>query len=147
MPRPRFEKLPVEKQEQILEAAAKEFTAHGYDGASLNRILEEAGISKGAAYYYFDDKADLYATKLVGNVLAFTSALERITLVNGMDPTSRSWRHFSVARRIRFLVDVTTDPSVERRFRRTMAGIYLATLALTLAAGSYVVWRCWFNQA
>jgi AcrR family transcriptional regulator len=24
--------------------------------------LEEAGISKGAAYYYFDDKADLYVT-------------------------------------------------------------------------------------
>jgi AcrR family transcriptional regulator len=62
MPRPRFEKLPAEKQERILEAAAKEFTAHGYDGASLNRILDEAEISKGAAYYYFDDKADLYAT-------------------------------------------------------------------------------------
>jgi AcrR family transcriptional regulator len=62
MPRPRFEKLPAEKRERILEAAAKEFTAHGYDGASLNHILDEAGISKGAAYYYFDDKADLYAT-------------------------------------------------------------------------------------
>jgi len=62
MPRPRFKKLPAEKRERILEAAAKEFTAHGYDGASLNRILDEAGISKGAAYYYFDDKADLYAT-------------------------------------------------------------------------------------
>ena len=62
MPRPRFEKLPAEKRERILEAAAKEFTAHGYDGASLNRIVNEAGISKGATYYYFDDKADLYAT-------------------------------------------------------------------------------------
>ena len=62
MPRPRFEKLPAKKRERILEAAAREFTAHGYDGASLNRILDEAGISKGAAYYYFDDKADLYVT-------------------------------------------------------------------------------------
>jgi AcrR family transcriptional regulator len=62
MPRPRFERLAVEKRERILEAAAKEFTARGYDGASLNRILEEAEVSKGAAYYYFDDKADLYAT-------------------------------------------------------------------------------------
>jgi AcrR family transcriptional regulator len=62
MPRPRFEKLAAKKRERILEAAAREFTAHGYDGASLNRILEEAGISKGAAYYYFDDKSDLYAT-------------------------------------------------------------------------------------
>ena len=62
MPRPRFYKLPEEKRERILEAAAKEFTAHGYDGASMNRMLDEAGISKGAAYYYFDDKADLFAT-------------------------------------------------------------------------------------
>lgn len=62
MPRPRFARLSAAKQERILEAAAREFTANGYEGASLNRILQEAGISKGAAYYYFDDKADLYAT-------------------------------------------------------------------------------------
>lgn len=65
MPRPRFNKLSANKQERILEAAAKEFAAHGYDGASLNQILDEAGISKGAAYYYFDDKADLYATTVL----------------------------------------------------------------------------------
>jgi AcrR family transcriptional regulator len=65
MPRPRFKKLPVKKRERILEAAAKEFAAHGYDGASLNRILADAGISKGAAYYYFDDKADLFATTIL----------------------------------------------------------------------------------
>ena len=65
MPRPRFDKLPEEKRERILEAAAKEFVAHGYDGASMNRMLAEAGISKGAAYYYFDDKADLYATAVL----------------------------------------------------------------------------------
>lgn len=62
MPRPRFEKLSPEKRERILEAAAQEFAAYGYAQASLNRILETADISKGAAYYYFDDKADLYIT-------------------------------------------------------------------------------------
>ena len=56
MPRPRFEKLSAEKREQILETAAKAFAAHGYDGASLNQILADADISKGAAYYYFDNK-------------------------------------------------------------------------------------------
>ncbi|HEX6386019.1 MAG TPA: TetR/AcrR family transcriptional regulator [Anaerolineae bacterium] len=62
MPRPRFEKLPKQKKERILEAAAREFAAHGFEGASLNQILEQAQISKGAAYYYFDDKVDLYST-------------------------------------------------------------------------------------
>lgn len=64
MPRPRFDKLPSEKRERLLEAAAKEFATHGYDDASLNQILEKAGVSKGAAYYYFDDKADLFITVL-----------------------------------------------------------------------------------
>jgi AcrR family transcriptional regulator len=54
--------MPGEKKEHILEAAAKEFAAHGYEGAILSNILERAGISKGAAYYYFEDKADLIAT-------------------------------------------------------------------------------------
>ena len=62
MPRPRFSRLSPAKRRRILEAAGKEFAAHGYEGASLNKILEEAQISKGAAYYYFDDKADLYTT-------------------------------------------------------------------------------------
>jgi AcrR family transcriptional regulator len=62
MSRPRFNKLSPEKRERIMEAAAKEFSAYGFEQASLNRILEQAGVSKGAAYYYFDDKADVFVT-------------------------------------------------------------------------------------
>ena len=65
MPRPRFDKLPDDKRRRILDAAAFAFAAHGFDGASLNQIIESAGISKGAVYYYFDDKADLLATVLL----------------------------------------------------------------------------------
>jgi AcrR family transcriptional regulator len=54
--------LDEAKRTLILETSAREFANHGFDGASLNHILSEAGISKGAAYYYFDDKADLFAT-------------------------------------------------------------------------------------
>jgi AcrR family transcriptional regulator len=84
MPRPRFEKLTPEKRERILETAAKEFAHHGFDGASLNHILSTAGISKGAAYYYFDDKADLFTTvlqhywfHLVGHVQLSVEGLDR----------------------------------------------------------------------
>lgn len=61
MPHPRFNKLPAEKRDRILEVAALEFASRGFAAASLNRIIGAAGISKGAAYYYFDDKADLFA--------------------------------------------------------------------------------------
>src|SRR5512140_1703213 len=62
MARPRFEKLSAEKQEAILAAAADEFAERGYEAASLNRIIERAGSSKGSLYYYFEDKADLLVT-------------------------------------------------------------------------------------
>lgn len=61
MPRARFERLTPEKREQILRAAGREFAAHGYDGATMQVILNQAEISAGAAYYYFDNKADLFA--------------------------------------------------------------------------------------
>ena len=62
MPRPRFQKIEADKQRRIIEAAGREFAEHGFDGASLNQVVAEAGISKGALYYYFDDKEDLFAT-------------------------------------------------------------------------------------
>lgn len=61
MVRPRFHKLPAAQQAAILDVALQEFAAHGYNGASLNRIIEAAGVSKGSMYYYFDGKDDLYA--------------------------------------------------------------------------------------
>ena len=35
---------------------------HGFADASINRILEQAQMSKGATYYYFEDKVDLFCT-------------------------------------------------------------------------------------
>lgn len=64
MPRPRFQRADPALQQAILDAAVRELGEHGYEGASLNRILLAAGLSKGAFYYYFDDKADLAAAVL-----------------------------------------------------------------------------------
>jgi AcrR family transcriptional regulator len=59
--RPRFAKLAPAQQQAILGAALDEFAAHGFHDASLNRIIDAAGISKGSMYYYFDGKEDLFA--------------------------------------------------------------------------------------
>jgi AcrR family transcriptional regulator len=60
--RNRFDNLDPERREAMLAAAADEFAERGYAGASLSRIIEAAGISKGSLYYYFNDKEDLFAT-------------------------------------------------------------------------------------
>ena len=62
MPFSRFANMPSEKRERLMTIAAQEFAAHGFEAASLNRILEEAQIGKSSAYYYFEDKADLFGT-------------------------------------------------------------------------------------
>jgi AcrR family transcriptional regulator len=58
----RFYHLPLERQQQLLGAAAAAFAEGGYDGTSFNKLIERLGFSKSQAYYYFADKADLFAT-------------------------------------------------------------------------------------
>jgi len=65
-PLPRFDKLDETRRHLILDAAAQEIAEHGFDGASYNRIIERAGVSKGAMYYYFADKDDLFQTVVEG---------------------------------------------------------------------------------
>lgn len=64
MPKTRFNRLDPEARRRILDAAQAEFVAHGYDGASINGIIQAAGIHKGSLYYYFEDKADLFLAVL-----------------------------------------------------------------------------------
>ncbi len=45
---------------ELLEAAIDEFSMKSYENASLNKIIKNAGISKGTFYYYFQDKKGLY---------------------------------------------------------------------------------------
>ena len=65
LPFSRFEKLAKEKRELLLDQAARELAAYGFEQSSLNRILEQSNMSKGAAYYYFEDKADLFVTVII----------------------------------------------------------------------------------
>ena len=64
MARTAFLDLPAARKRALLDVAGRRFAAHGLRGASYNAILTEAGVPKGVAYYYFEDKLDLYATVL-----------------------------------------------------------------------------------
>ena len=59
MPSERFYKLPGEKQERIHQAAMHEFCSVPMEEVSINRIVREAGISRGSFYTYFEDKQDV----------------------------------------------------------------------------------------
>ena len=57
---PRFEKLEPTIRQRIMDSAMAEFGRFGYRAASMNRLVEGAGISKGAIFKYFGTKAGLF---------------------------------------------------------------------------------------
>ncbi len=46
-------------RKQVLAAAVDLFAANGYDGTSVQQIVERAGVTKGALYHYFTAKEDI----------------------------------------------------------------------------------------
>ena len=50
---------PEGTRARLVENAFREIHAHGYAGASLDRILANSGVTKGALYHHFKSKADL----------------------------------------------------------------------------------------
>lgn len=48
------------KYEQVLEGARRVFLRDGFDGASVDDIAREAGVSKATLYSYFPDKRFLF---------------------------------------------------------------------------------------
>lgn len=55
-----FSHLSPEKKARIINASISEFSEKGYDTASMNKVVELAGISKGSLFNYFKSKSSLY---------------------------------------------------------------------------------------
>jgi AcrR family transcriptional regulator len=54
------ESRPAETTRQlILRTAFEEFYRYGFQGGSLNRIVEETGLTKGALFHHFSGKQEL----------------------------------------------------------------------------------------
>jgi TetR/AcrR family transcriptional regulator, transcriptional repressor of aconitase len=49
------------RREQILEGAQRCFAQHGYAGATVAKLEQEIGLSRGAIFNYFDGKQALFA--------------------------------------------------------------------------------------
>ncbi len=82
------EQSQAQTRARILEAASVVVAREGYEGASIDRITEEAGFSKGAFYSNFTSKEDLFLELLeihagqdvleIGNLLKGATEPEEI---------------------------------------------------------------------
>jgi AcrR family transcriptional regulator len=48
------------RRAQILDGARRAFAEHGYEGATVARLEEATGLSRGAIFHYFGSKQDLF---------------------------------------------------------------------------------------
>ena len=55
-----------ETQARILDAAVRRFSISGYNGASVDEICSDAGVSKGAFYHHFSTKQAVFLALLNG---------------------------------------------------------------------------------
>lgn len=55
---------PVKTKESLLHAGIKLFSSRGYDGVSVDEIVDKAGCNKRMLYHYFGNKDGLYVEVL-----------------------------------------------------------------------------------
>jgi TetR/AcrR family transcriptional regulator, cholesterol catabolism regulator len=76
------------RRAQVLAAAAREFSAKGYEASSLRNIAAAAGVLAGSLYHHFRSKDDLFATVHAEGIRQLHEALDR-SLAGLSDPWHR----------------------------------------------------------
>jgi TetR/AcrR family fatty acid metabolism transcriptional regulator len=59
------------RMREILAAARRVIADHGFQGATIDRVAEEARIAKGTVYLYFDNKDDLLQAAMEEGLISF----------------------------------------------------------------------------
>ena len=76
----------AETRSRLLGAAERLFSEKGVSRTSLNDIAIAAGTTRGAIYWHFKDKADLFNAMMERVTLPLESALSRVDTHHSTDP-------------------------------------------------------------
>jgi AcrR family transcriptional regulator len=108
------EERKTERREQILAGARRAFAEHGYEGATVPRLEQAIGLSRGAIFNYFPSKEDLFIELAVRD----TARMSDVWVHEGLEAVVRevleldpAWLgvYLELVRRVR------TDPEFKRR--------------------------------
>ena len=130
MPRVSQDQLDARRQE-ILAAARGCFARHGYEGATVRRLEEATGLSRGAIFHHLRDKDSLFLAVAEDDAATMVETVARNGLVQVMrellegavSPDTTGWlgSQLEVSRRLR------TDPAFARRWAERSAAVAEAT--------------------
>lgn len=86
---PRVVKHPDIRRAELLDRAAELFVRHGYDNVSLNDLIADAGVSKGAFYHWFPSKDALITALAERSAREVFMGLEGAVAGSGGDALAR----------------------------------------------------------
>jgi len=140
VPRISAEQLAARRR-QILDGARSCFTRHGYEGATVRRLEQATGLSRGAIFHHFGDKEALFLALAEHDAQRMADVVAAHGLVQVMRelltaPHDQGWSgtFLEVARRRR------TDPAFNRQWATHSAALTAATRSrLTRQVGVGVV--------
>jgi TetR/AcrR family acrAB operon transcriptional repressor len=98
-------------REQLLDAAERVFREQGVAHTSLNEVAASAGVTRGAVYWHFKDKADLFAAMCARATLPLDALIAEAGGATHADPLG-ALRALSVAA----LTRLATDPRAQAVF-------------------------------
>ena len=95
----------------LLDAAERVFERRGVAGTSLQEVAEAAGVTRGAVYWHFRDKADLFNAMMERAVLPFEPHWLEPAADDAADPLRRLQE---------LMFDILTQISQDERLQRVM---------------------------
>lgn len=110
------------KQERIVHFAMERFATDGYEGARVEDIAKDAGVSKGAIFGYFGGKAGLFLAAYEAATHSFSTYLEAPEEVigEGFFATLTYWLEHTI-----YLIQESWVP-----YRVSLLGSYCSDLGL-----------------
>lgn len=74
------------RRETIVAAARALFYQRAYENVSIRDLEKETKLTRGAIYYYFDDKSDIYQAVVADGLAAVVDRLRTVTAEHEGDP-------------------------------------------------------------
>lgn len=120
----------LRQRERILEAARACFVKRGFHGASIADIAQEAGMSAGLMYRYFENKNAIIKAIIDRQLESGRRALEEINsssdLVQGIVNAIEAWHsdnaaHMSAPLFLEISAEATRDPEIAATVRQADA--------------------------
>jgi len=78
------------RRREILRSAQEVFAREGFQEATMDKIAQNAGVSKGTLYLYFKNKTDLFFNAISEKLDEFISLIEK-SLKGDQPPLKKIW--------------------------------------------------------